>query len=220
MFFYSFFYYICSMNNVLLSLGNIPVTSSVLKSLYSQFRGQNQKLQLLEKNEEIIRLKKGMYVVHPNVSGKTLSSELIANHIYSPSYVSMSSALRYYDLIPETVYIMQSMTIKHSRDFDTKLGRFEYSHISRESFPIGITSIKNNDFAFLIATPEKALCDLIANSLKVNLRYLKDAQSYLEEDIRMDMDEFKQMNPIIFEQYIEVGKKAESIRTILKLLKR
>ncbi len=59
---------------------------------------------------------------NPEITGKILSTELIANHLYAPSYVSMSSALRYYGLIPETVYTKQSMTLKHSRDFDTPFG--------------------------------------------------------------------------------------------------
>ena len=57
-----------------------------------------------------------------------------------------------------------------------------------------------------MATPEKALCDLIANSPKVNLRYLKDAEIYLEEDIRMELEEFKQMDAEIFEEYIRSAK--------------
>ena len=71
-----------------------------------------------------------------------------------------------------------------------------------------------------MATPEKALCDLIANSSKVNLRYLKDAEIYLEEDIRMEREDFMQMDARLFEEYIKVGKKADSIRTLLKLLKK
>ena len=71
-----------------------------------------------------------------------------------------------------------------------------------------------------MAKPEKALCDLIANSSKVNLRYLKDAEIYLEEDIRMDREDFMQMDARLFEEYIKVGKKADSIRTLLKLLKK
>ena len=71
-----------------------------------------------------------------------------------------------------------------------------------------------------MATPEKALCDLIANSPKVNLRYLKDAEIYLEEDIRMEREDFMQMDAGIFEEYVKVGKKADSIRTLLKLLKK
>lgn len=46
----------------------------------------------------------------------------------------------------------------------------------------------------MMATPEKALCDLIANSPKVNLHYLKDAEIYLEEDIRMKREDFMQMD--------------------------
>ena len=75
-------------------------------------------------------------------------------------------------------------------------------------------------YAFLMATPEKALCDLIANSPKVNLRYLKDVEVYLEEDIRMEMDDFKNMDISIFEQYVRVGKKSKSIETLIKYLRK
>ena len=78
--------------------------------------------------------------------------------------------------------------------------------------------VKRSDFSFIIATPEKALCDLIANSPKVNLRYLSEARQYLEDDIRLDMDAFYQMNPAIFREYAGIGKKSGSISTILKLL--
>ena len=71
-----------------------------------------------------------------------------------------------------------------------------------------------------MATPEKALCDLIANSPKVNLRYLKDVEVYLEEDIRMEMDDFKNMDISIFERYVQVGKKSKSIETLIKYLRK
>lgn len=206
------------MKNPLERLGNIPVTTVVLGSLFPSIKRESQKLRLLERDKQIIRLKKGLYVCSPEVTGKILSTELVANHIYAPSYVSMSSALRFYGLIPEAVYVNQSMTLKHSKGFDTPLGRFEYTHICKEAFHIGVTSIKREDYAFLIASPEKALCDLIANSTKVNLRYLKDAEIYLEEDIRMELEDFRQMDSRVFEEYIKAGKKASSIRTLLRLL--
>lgn len=184
------------MNNPLRQLGNIPVTSSVLTSLFPHIKGESQKVRLLERNNQIIRLKKGLYVCSPEVTGKALSTELIANHLYAPSYVSMLSALRYYSLIPETVYTNQSMTFKHAKAFDTPLGRFEYTHISREAFSIGLSCGRKDGYAFVMATPEKALCDLIANSTNVNLRYLKDAETYLEEDLRMERDDFRQIRRI------------------------
>lgn len=201
-------------------IGNIPVSTSAISALYSDIRAGNQKVRNLELGNNIIRLKKGLYVVNPNVSGVALSTELIANHIYAPSYISMSSALRYYGLIPETVYTTQSMTIKHSRSFDTPLGRFEYTFINRDAFHIGVTTINKQTYAFLMATPEKALCDLIANSPKVNLRYIRDVEAYLEDDIRMDIEALRKMDISIFERYIQVGKKAGSIQTLINYLRR
>lgn len=208
------------MHSPLERLGNIPVTAATLESLFPDIRGGNQKIRSLERDKLVIRLKRGLYVCSPGVTGSALSTELIANHLYTPSYISMSSALRYYGLIPERVYVMQSMTLKHSRDFDTPVGRYEYTHISKKSFSVGLTSIKEQGYAFVIATPEKALCDLVANSPGVNLRYPKEAALYLEEDIRMDLSDFRQMDPTILAAYAKVGKKGDSIRTILKLLKR
>ncbi len=117
-------------------LGNIPVTAAALESPYPHIKGGNHKIRLLERDKQVIRLKKGLYVCSPEVTGIALSTELIANHLYAPSYVSMSSALRYYGLIPEAVYVIQSMTLKHSRDFDTSIGRFEYTYISKDAFPL------------------------------------------------------------------------------------
>ena len=110
------------------------------------------------------------------------------------------------------------MTLKHSRNFDTPIGYFEYQKISREAFSIGITYINKQSYSFLIATPEKALCDLIANSPKVNLRYLMDVETYLERDIRMDIDGFRNMDVTVFERYAQVGKKSKSIATLIKYL--
>ena len=208
------------MDRQLSEIGTIPVTTSIIESLYPELKSANKKVTWLEKQGIIIRLKRGLYVINPEYSGKTLSSELIANHLYTPSYISMSTALRYYGLIPEAVYVHQSMTVKHSRSFQTPVGSYDYKYISREAFSIGVRSMHKGDYAFLIASPEKALCDLIANSSKVILRYMKDVETYLEQDIRMDMDEFHKMDATIFEDYINVGKKADSISTLLKFLRR
>ena len=201
-------------------IGNIPVSTQAIASLFPELGAGNQKVRSLEAAGKIIRLKKGLYVVDPKISRVALSTELIANHIYAPSYVSMQTALRYYGLIPEAVYITQSMTLKHTRSFDTPVGRFEYQMMSREAFHIGITSINKQSYAFLMATPEKALCDLIAHSPMVNLRYLKDVETYMEEDLRIGMDDFLNMDVCLFEQYAQVGKKANSITTLIKYLKR
>ena len=80
------------MKNPLERLGNIPMTASALESLFPHIKGGNQKIRLLERDKQIIRLKRGLYVCSPDITGKILSTELIANHLYA---ISMSSALHY-----------------------------------------------------------------------------------------------------------------------------
>ena len=208
------------MKSELEQMHNIPITTSIIASLYPENKAQNQKVRMLERSRRIIRLKKGLYVVSPDESRMPISTELIANHLYTPSYISMSSALRYYGLIPEAVYTTQSMTIKHTRTFDTPIGRFGFQMIDREAFGIGINIIRKEGYAFTMASPEKALCDLIANSPMVNLRYLKDVETYLEQDIRMELEDFCNMDIRIFEQYASVGKKANSIETLIRYLQK
>lgn len=207
------------MNSALAKFGNLPVSASTLALEFPDILKPGQKLGRLERNGDIIRLKRGLYVCSERITGTTLSLELIANRLLTPSYVSMLTALRYYGLIPEAVYLIQSMTTKESREYETPIGRFVFTHMKADVFNVGIRNIEESGYSFLIATPEKALCDLIANTPSLFLRYQKEALSYLEDDIRFDMDAFFNLNPAIFSQYVAVhGKKASSINTILTLL--
>ena len=208
------------MKDALDILGNIPVTKETIASLYPDISGTNQKVASLEHSGKLLRLKRGLYIINPVWSGKRISEELVANHLYTPSYVSMLTALSWYGLIPERVYLIQSMTLKHSRVFENALGRFSYTSVSRDYFPIGIRKVETKEASFLIASPEKALCDLICSTPGVNLRYQKEAQAYLEEDMRFDMDEFSQFDTDILRQCANVGKKKQTIETIIKLLGR
>lgn len=200
-------------------LGNVPFEISVLASNLNNYKSPSQKIIELEKQGTIIRLKKGMYVVSPDVSGKSLSEELIANHLYGPSYVSMETALRYYGLIPERVHTVASMTLRLTKNYENRVGRFEYMHCPANYYSIGIRQVVEENYAYLIASPEKALCDLITYTPKLRLRFVKAMQTYLEEDIRFDMDQFYKMDTDIFEQCLAVSKKKVNIQNILKLLK-
>ncbi|MFR9620185.1 MAG: hypothetical protein SNH63_03065 [Rikenellaceae bacterium] len=204
--------------NELKNIGIIPVDVSVLGSMFSHLASPRNKIAQLEKSGQLVRLKRGLYVVSPTVSGEILSTELIANHIYGPSYVSMESALRFYGLIPESVYAVRSMTIKRSRDFENSIARFDYTQCSTDYYSIGIQQVTNDNFTFLIATPEKALCDLIAYTPKLNPRFINSMRTYLEEDLRLDMEQFYKMDVAIFRECAKVGKKSAEINNIIKIL--
>ena len=205
--------------NILTQLGVIPIDYGVLASLLSDYKSPRQKIVELEKENAIIRLKRGMYVVSPTLSGKMLSVELIANHLYGPSYVSMESALRYHGLIPETTHNVNSMTIKRSRTFDNSIARFEYRSGPASYYTIGIKQIINNDFSFMIASPEKALCDVIIYTPQLRLRFMSSLLTYLSDDLRLDMDEFHKMDVAIFEQCAALNRKSVDLNNIIKLLR-
>lgn len=206
------------MRTNLTDIGNIPVSSATIASLYPTVKTKWSKIEQLEREGDIIRLKRNMFVANPNLTGVRLSMGLIANHLLAPSYVSMSTALRYYGLIPEAVYTIQSMTFKPAKTFNTPVGYFGYSHICREAYPIGLVQIKEGNVTFVMASPEKALCDLVSNTPGVILRFQKEARSFLEEYLRFDMERFRSFDKSILADYAKVGKKASSIITILKLL--
>jgi predicted transcriptional regulator of viral defense system len=203
----------------LLHFGNIPVNHVSLQAVFPELNSVKDKISDLEKRGVVIRLKRGLYVISKSITGLDLSLELIANHLYGPSYVSMESALRFYGLIPESVYSTYSMTLKRSRSFKNSLGYFEYISCQPDYYSIGITQVNKKDYAFLMASREKALCDLIAYTPNLRLRSIKSLQLYLEEDLRLDMDEFYKMNVSILEECAEVSKKKADIKNIINLLR-
>lgn len=204
----------------LLQLGIIPVDYSVLKSVLTGCGSFRYQIAELEKNGKLVRLKRGLYVVSPALTGKLLSTELIANHLYGPSYVSMETALRYYGLIPESVYTVRSMTVKRSSQFDTPVGRFDYTFCADDYYPIGIRQEQKENGTFMIASPEKALCDLIAYTPNVRPRFVKALQLYLEEDLRLDMEAFYRMDVGILRQCAQVSKKSNEVSNLIKLIER
>lgn len=205
----------------LIQLGVIPFNISVLRSLFSSYNFPNDKIQALENEGKLIRLKKGIYVVSPDVSGELLSVELIANHLYGPSYVSMESALRYYGLIPEKVFTVRSATTNRSRKFGNSIASFQYVSVREDYYSIGINQkMVDNKYTFLIASPEKALCDLIVTTPHINFQSVKAVETYLEDYLRLDMPAFLAMDKGIIEQCTATGKKKKALELILKLLSR
>ena len=204
---------------ILNQFGIVPIDYGVLASQLTAYKSPRQKIVELVKEGSLIRLKRGLYVVSPKISGKLLSVELIANHMYGPSYVSMESALRYYGLIPEKTYNIDSMTLKRGRKFDNSIARFNYTYCPSHYYSIGVVQVVTGGISFLIASPEKALCDMIIYTPQLRLRSMIGLQEYLREDLRLDMDEFFKMNISIFRECALHNKKSEELNNIIKYLR-
>jgi hypothetical protein len=205
--------------NELEKFGNIPIDNAVLSDIIGNYKFPRNKIAAMEKQNEIVRLKKGLYVVSEKISRKKISRELIANHLYGASYVSLEAALSHYGLIPEKVFTIRSITTKRAKQFENAFGCFEYISMPANYFSIGIRQqIVNNEYAYLIATPEKALCDLILATPNLRLQSVHVVQTYLEDDLRIDFSAVQNIEVGIIRQCIEVGRKKGELRQLLKFL--
>ncbi len=156
-----------------------------LMDCLSNYKQPRAKLTTLLKNQELIRIKKGLYVFGSSYRERPYSLEVLANLIYGPSYVSFEYALAYYNLIPESVLRVTSASYKRAKHFETAAGEFVYYYVAPSLFPLGITlaSIDENSH-FLIATKEKALADCLARLKPFGTT--NELLLYLTEGMRMD----------------------------------
>jgi predicted transcriptional regulator of viral defense system len=205
--------------NELEDFGNIPINSAVLTDIIGDYKFPRNKIATMEKRGKIVRLKKGLYLVSDKITRKPVSRELIANHLYGTSYVSLETALSHYGLIPEKVFAVRSITTKRAKQFENSFGRFEYITVPVDYYSIGIRQqIVDNEYAYLLATPEKALCDLILATPRLRFQSVRALETYLEDDLRIDFSTFQNIDTDIIRQCVEKGKKKGDLGWLLKFL--
>lgn len=189
--------------------------SSILSNLgYSRI---NDKILQLMKHKILMPIKKGLYVYVPLRTERLLQTEILANAILSPSYISLDYALSYYNAIPERVDEITSITTKRAKTFHTPYGIFSFKHIKKDLFNIGLHIQHSQNLTYLIATKEKALCDKVFFTKNIELRNKKDIVEFLENDIRVDLDEFIDADLEIFKHYFYVSK-SHKIKILTKII--
>ena len=108
----------------------------------------------------------------------------IANRIYSPSYISLETALSYYGFIPEAVFAVTAVSTRKTKTFSTSYGEMIYKHIHPRYF-FGYDLVEFEGFRFKIASPEKAILDFLY--LNPGLRTAGDM-----EELRMNTEEVRE----------------------------
>ncbi len=184
----------------------------------SSYSGVRQKINEWLKSKAIIRVKKGLYVFGPEYNDNLICRETLANLIYGPSCISLEYALSYHGLIPERVDIITSVTPKRDKKFSTPIGHFSYRYLAINKYPHGIQQCWiDNQHPFLIASPEKALCDYIALNKIPVLKNLEEAENFLEFDLRIDRANLKTLK---IKSLMELNKyyNNKNIQSIIEVL--
>jgi predicted transcriptional regulator of viral defense system len=135
------------------------------------------------------------WYVFSEIEHSTESLYQIANKIYQPSYVSLESALNYYNLIPEGVFRITSISTKKTSTFNAVIGTFSYRSInSRIFFGYQIKQVGNIHFA--MADLEKCILDFLY--LHPNLISIGDFES-----LRLNPYILSQINSELMNDYLK-----------------
>ena len=127
--------------------------------------------------------------------------------------------LSVYGLIPEAVYAYTSATFekKKKKEYVNQFGRYLYRDVPSAVYPFGIVIREEGGYSYLIATPEKALCDKLYSMSPVTS--VKDIGLMLFEDLRIDEDGFSRLNA---EDILQIGEgyHCNNLKYLMKYLKR
>jgi len=92
---------------------------------------------------------------------------MMANKIYEPSYISLESALEYYQIIPESVLGVTSVSSKKTKKNETEWGELSYRQI-KPKLLTGFKIVGRKDgLWYKMARLEKAILDYLYLNSKI-----------------------------------------------------
>ncbi len=156
-----------------------------------------------QKKGYIIRLRNRWYAFNDAESHENLEW-LAANLIYAPSYISLHTALSWYNLIPEMIVSTTSVTTRKTNKFTTPVGDFDYHRIKPELFGFGYVledmdaskGLSGKSRKIMVATPQKAILDFFY----INSFYSSEKDM---EDLRLNDTELAKIINEEFSRYLE-----------------
>lgn len=208
-----------SFRRMIKEYAEVPISRHLILDLLGDYKRPNDKISELLKSKELLSIRRGLYITGPELDLPSPSPFLIANHLRGPSYVSLESALSYWGMIPEKTYEISSVSIKTSKTYKSEVGRFSYQQVKTPYYTYGIKKVSySSKQSFLIASAEKALCDKIVLSARINLRSVKQTRAFLLEDLRIDSEELMRLDTRLIQLWIESAPKKSSLLMLLKTL--
>ncbi|MBU3942458.1 hypothetical protein KKA24_00575, partial [Patescibacteria group bacterium] len=166
----------------------------------------------------LVRLKRGVYLLNANDRKINPSRAYIANQLYTPSYVSLEYALKFYDLIPERVSDLTGITTRKTLWLKNEAGTFIYQHIKPQAFR-GFKALKDEAaLTFFIAEPEKAVVDFFY----LNLEKFEGAdEEVFEESYRLQNVEMLKARKVMkFAELFDSGKLMRLSQSFCKFIKK
>lgn len=168
------------------------VDYNYLKSVLSGYKNPRVKINDMLQKKEVIRVKKGLYILGELYSKNHCYRETLSNLIYGPSYISLEYALSFYGMIPERTETVTAITSKRNKIYNTPVGCFIYRYIRADLYSDGITITSLDDkHNIIIAAREKVIADILYFADK--FKTVSELESYLFENLRLDENELSKL---------------------------
>ena len=161
----------------------------------------------------LLPIRRDLYLIK-NSKKPSLNCFEIAMIIYGPSYISFESALSYHGWIPEGVITTTCASVKRTTEYQTPIGIFSYEHIPLKAFSFGVQQYQEKSLTLFIATPVKALADIIYTR-KRTWETIDD----LYEDLRIEPENLQKSSKELFAELIKNYPSQRVKNTLTVLLK-
>ena len=146
----------------------------------------------LVKQGKLFRIIRGLYTDTRTIDPFTVSAAVL-----QPSYISFESALSVHGLIPEGVPNITAATFgkRRSKTYETDWGLLIYRDVPKKAFSEELKLFENGCDNYLLAGPEKALCDKLYSVSP--LRSRKALRTWLFENMRIEEEDFRNLSTVV-----------------------
>ena len=196
------------------------IDQSVLRNRLKKYSNFNDKISRLISSGKLKHLKRGLYITKESIEKGEFSEYQLANMVYGPSYVSLFTALSYHGLIPERVADIESMVTLKSKKVQIDNLHYSYRKMPIKTFHLGIRQLNYGKISYLIASPTKALIDVLWTEKIENIYGVKALNSYLQEDLRIDEEYIASLDIELINECMINGRRKKKLSLLLSLVER
>ena len=125
-----------------------------------------------------------------DLKGNPETARYVAQRIYTPSYISLHTALSFYGIIPEAVTAVTSVTSNRPTTYSNEFGEFSYQTVKPALFFGYKPMFLSPHNTYMLAFPEKAILDLLYLYPQYNteeaLLDLRFDEYWMQEELNCD----------------------------------
>lgn len=152
--------------------------------------------------------------------GQGLYSQLVvANGLVYPSYVSYETALYWYELLPKGCgrVIRSACVTGRTRVLPYGAEEYAYTCQPKSYFRVGAVELPHKEPLYRIATPEKALCDLVLDTAGLRMLTRSAVCNYLVHTLQLPEDKWRFFAPGLLERCAAAAHKKQRDLEMLTL---